>query len=83
MRTIIPNRSEIPKFKIHLKDFSVERPMERWQNGFVTATAVVEEIKQLSPGEQANVIRFAIDLARTRCLAGDELSALAHGFYSN
>ena len=43
----------------------------------MTASAVIEEIKQLSPGEQSRVIQFAIELARTRRLAGSELSALA------
>ena len=43
----------------------------------MTASAVIEEIKQLSPGEQSRVIQFALELARTRCLAGGELSALA------
>jgi len=43
----------------------------------VTATAVIEEIKHLPPGEQALVIQFAVELARTRGLAGSELSALA------
>lgn len=43
----------------------------------MTATAVIEEIKHLSPDEQSRVIRFAVELARTRRLAGNELSALA------
>jgi hypothetical protein len=43
----------------------------------MTASAVIEEIKQLSPGEQSRVIQFALELARTRRLAGGELSALA------
>ena len=43
----------------------------------MTASAVIEEIKQLPPGEQSRVIRFAVELARTRQLAGKELSALA------
>jgi hypothetical protein len=43
----------------------------------MTATGVIEEIKQLSPGEQSRVIQFAVELARTRQLAGKELSALA------
>jgi hypothetical protein len=43
----------------------------------MTATAVIEEIKHLSPGEQSRVIQFALELARTRQLAGNELSALA------
>lgn len=41
------------------------------------ASAVIEEIKQLSPAEQSQVIQFALELARTRRLAGNELSALA------
>jgi hypothetical protein len=43
----------------------------------MTAKAVIEEIKHLPPGEQSRVIQFALELARTRSLAGDELSALA------
>ena len=43
----------------------------------MTAKAVIEEIKHLPPGEQSRVIQFALELARTRRLAGDELSALA------
>jgi hypothetical protein len=43
----------------------------------MTATAVIEEIKHLSPSEQSRVIQFALELARTRRLAGKELSALA------
>jgi hypothetical protein len=43
----------------------------------MTATAVIEEIKHLPPGEQLRVIQFAVELARTRRLAGSELSALA------
>jgi hypothetical protein len=43
----------------------------------MTASAVIDEIKQLTPVEQSQVIQFALELARTRCLAGSELSALA------
>ncbi len=43
----------------------------------MTAASVIEEIKHLPPGEQSRVIQFAIELARTRRLAGNELSALA------
>jgi hypothetical protein len=43
----------------------------------MTATAVLEEIKHLSPGEQSKVIQFAVELARTRKLAGKELTDLA------
>ncbi len=43
----------------------------------MTATAVIEEIKHLPPGEQSRVIQFALELARTRRLAGNELAALA------
>jgi hypothetical protein len=38
---------------------------------------VVEEIKNLAPAEQAEVIRFAIELARNRKLRGEELGELA------
>jgi hypothetical protein len=43
----------------------------------MTASAVIEEIKHLSPAEQSEVIQFALELARTRRLAGKELAALA------
>lgn len=43
----------------------------------MTAKAVIEQIKHLPPSEQSRVIQFAVELARTRQLAGDELSALA------
>ena len=43
----------------------------------MTATGVIEEIKQLSPAEQSRVIRFAVELARERQLSGEKLSELA------
>ena len=43
----------------------------------MTATAVIDEIKQLSPSEQSRVIQFAFELARERQLPGKELSELA------
>jgi hypothetical protein len=43
----------------------------------MTATKVIEEIKHLPPAEQAEVIQFAFELARTRPLTGNELAALA------
>jgi hypothetical protein len=43
----------------------------------MTVSAVIEEIKHLSPTEQSEVIQFALQLARTRSLAGKELTALA------
>jgi hypothetical protein len=43
----------------------------------MTANAVIEEIKQLSPAEQSRVIRFAVELARERQLSGEKLSELA------
>ena len=43
----------------------------------MSATQVIEEIKHLSPAEQAEVIRFAFQLARTRPLTSQELTALA------
>ena len=41
------------------------------------ATEVIDEIKHLPPAEQAEVIRFAIGLARDRQLSGEELGQLA------
>jgi len=43
----------------------------------MTATGVIEEIKQLPRTEQSRVIQFAFELARERQLSGKELSALA------
>ena len=43
----------------------------------MTATAVIEEIKQLPRTEQSRVLRFAFELARERQLPGKKLSALA------
>jgi hypothetical protein len=43
----------------------------------VTATQVIEQIKHLSPEDQAQVIRFAYHLDAERQLTGTELSALA------
>jgi hypothetical protein len=41
------------------------------------ATEVIDDIRQLPPAEQAEVIRFAIGLARDRQLSGEELGQLA------
>ncbi|HEY3855374.1 MAG TPA: hypothetical protein VGO67_13365 [Verrucomicrobiae bacterium] len=43
----------------------------------MSATEVIDEIKHLPPAGQAEVIRFAIELARDRQLSGDELGHLA------
>lgn len=43
----------------------------------MTADSIIEEIKQLGPAEQAEVIRFAIKLAGERKLTGAELTRLA------
>jgi hypothetical protein len=43
----------------------------------MTANAVIEEIKQMTPGDQSRVIQFALELARSRRLAGNELASLA------
>jgi hypothetical protein len=43
----------------------------------MTAAKVIEEIRHLPPGEQASVIQFAFELARTRQLTGRELGELA------
>ena len=43
----------------------------------MTATAVIEEIKQMPPEDQSRVIQFAIELARKRQLSGKELTVLA------
>lgn len=43
----------------------------------MTAAKVIEEIKQLAPSEQAEVIQFAVELARRRQLTAQELGELA------
>lgn len=43
----------------------------------VSATQVIEEIQQLTPTDQAEVIQFAYRLDAERMLSGKELGALA------
>ena len=43
----------------------------------MSVTQVIEEIKHLTPAEQAEVIQFAFKLARTRPLTASELTSLA------
>jgi isocitrate/isopropylmalate dehydrogenase len=43
----------------------------------MTATGLIEEIKNLPRAEQSRVIQFAFELARERQLSGDKLSELA------
>ena len=43
----------------------------------MTAATVIEEIKHLAPHEQAEVIQFAVELARSRQLTAQELGGLA------
>ncbi|HEV2435937.1 MAG TPA: hypothetical protein VG077_08055 [Verrucomicrobiae bacterium] len=43
----------------------------------MSASDVIEEIKQLPPADQAEVIQFAFQLARTRPLTAGELTVLA------
>ena len=43
----------------------------------MTAPQLIEEIKHLSPREQAEVVRFAYRLDAERRLTGQELSSLA------
>jgi hypothetical protein len=43
----------------------------------MSATQVIEAIKQLPPDDQAEVIQFAFQLARTRPLTSRELASLA------
>ena len=43
----------------------------------MTAAKVIDEIRHLPPGEQAEVIQFAIELARSRQLTAEELGELA------
>ncbi|NJM61261.1 MAG: hypothetical protein HC849_15355, partial [Oscillatoriales cyanobacterium RU_3_3] len=43
----------------------------------MTAAKVIDEIKLLPPDEQAEVIQFAFELARSRQLSAEELGELA------
>lgn len=43
----------------------------------MTASAVIEEIKQMPPEDQSSVIKFALELARRRQFTGKELGDLA------
>ncbi len=43
----------------------------------MTATGVIEEIKQLPRAEQSRVIQFALELARERQVSGEKLTELA------
>lgn len=43
----------------------------------MSATELIEEIKQLPAADQAKVIEFALQLARTRPLTAGELTSLA------
>jgi hypothetical protein len=43
----------------------------------MTAATVIEEIKHLAPKDQAEVIQFAVELARSRQLTAQELGELA------
>lgn len=43
----------------------------------MTASAVIEEIKQLPREEQSRVIQFVDELVRSRQLSGEELGKLA------
>ena len=55
----------------------VERSQRSWYDIDVTTKQIIEQIKQLSPREQAEVVRFAYRLDAERQLTGQELSALA------
>ncbi|MEY2482952.1 MAG: hypothetical protein QOK24_1480 [Verrucomicrobiota bacterium] len=43
----------------------------------MTATQIIDEIKSLTPEEQAGVVRFVYQLDAERKLSGPELSTLA------
>jgi hypothetical protein len=45
---------------------------------FVSAVKVIDEIRHLPPGEQAEVIQFTIEPALSRQLSGKELGGLAN-----
>src|ERR1051326_2454273 len=56
--------------------FSFERSHFVHYDCCMTASSVIEEIKQLPRTEQSRVIRFAFELARERQMAGKKLSDL-------
>ena len=68
---------KIRKTPLKWRSFLFELRLNFRYASHMTATAVIEEIKRLPPGEQSRVIQFAVELARPRRLAGSELSALA------
>ena len=43
----------------------------------VSSSAIIQEIRELPPAEQLEVIRYAFELAKTRQLTADELAGLA------
>jgi hypothetical protein len=43
----------------------------------MTAAEVIDDIKQLPREEQSQVVQFAIELARSRQLPGEELGTIA------
>ena len=43
----------------------------------MSSGAIIQEIQELPPGEQLEVIRYAFELAKTRQLTADELTDLA------
>ena len=43
----------------------------------MSAAKVIDEIRHLPPGEQAEVIQFTLELARSRQLSAEELGELA------
>ena len=48
----------------------------------MTAAQIIDEIKRLSPEEQATAVRLVYQLDAERKLSGPELSALAERFVS-
>jgi hypothetical protein len=46
----------------------------------VTASQIIDEIKSLTPEEQAGIVRFVYQLDAERKLSGHELSTLAARF---
>jgi hypothetical protein len=43
----------------------------------VSSSAIIQEIQDLPPSEQVEVIRYALELAKTRQLTADELADMA------
>lgn len=63
--------------RLREQSFHLERAFGPAYRPNMSSAAIIEEILHLSPAGQAEVIQFALRLARERALAPDELAGLA------